>query len=421
MPAYRGGVPERGKVCRAALLCAVLALAGCTSGGHSGPVRLAAGPAEAADDTPVQIGITGLGDGERVTVRASARDARNRSWASTATFVAGGGGAVDLGRARPVAGSYRVADAAGPLWSLLPTFSHDPTVQFVPAQPSFTVALTASTGGHVRARASLVRTDQVPSTTLTVASNGLAGALFTPVQPRPGVPAVLVIGGSEGGEPTSQARALALVGYPALALGYFAEPGLPACLCSIPIEYFARAVGWLRAQPAARGRPVVLVGGSRGAEGALLITSTLPHLVDGVVANSPSSIVMGALGPGATSTTPAWTYAGRPVPDESIPIGRITVPLLTSYGGKDKIWDSADAVSVVMSELVNAGDRAPHTALSYPDAGHSAAGSVPYVPRSTWARSAGAPATQLGGTVAANAQAAERYWARLLAFLDAVR
>jgi dienelactone hydrolase len=403
------------------VLCGALVLAGCTGGGHRGPVRLAAGPARAAYDTPVRIRMTGLGDGERVTLRASTRDARNRSWASTATFVAGGDGVVDLARAKPVAGSYRVADAAGPLWSLLPTFSRDPTVQFVPPQPSFTVALAASTGGKVRARASLVRTDQAASTTLTVASNGLAGALFTPPQPKPGVPAVLVIGGSEGGEPTSQARALALVGYPAFALGYFAEPGLPACLCSILLEYFAKAVAWLRAQPAARGRPVVLMGTSRGGEGALLITSTLPHLVDGVVANSPSSIVMGAYGPGAMSTMPAWTYAGQPVPNESIPIGRITVPLLTSYGGKDQVWDSADAVSIVMSELASAHDPAPHTALSYPDAGHSAVGSPPYLPHPAWARPAGSSPNQLGGTVTANAQAAERFWARLLAFLDAVR
>ncbi len=33
------------------------------------------------------------------------------------------------------------------------------------------------------------------------------------------------------------------------ALGYFKEPGLPQCLCGIPLEYSARAVGWLRAHP----------------------------------------------------------------------------------------------------------------------------------------------------------------------------
>ena len=55
-------------------------------------------------------------------------------------------------------------------------------------------------------------------------------------------------------------------GYPALAVGYYDQPGLPKCQCSTPLEYFARAVGWLRAQPAGRGRPVVLYGASDSAQ-----------------------------------------------------------------------------------------------------------------------------------------------------------
>jgi acyl-CoA synthetase (AMP-forming)/AMP-acid ligase II len=49
----------------------------------------------------------------------------------------------------------------------------------------------------------------------------------------------------------------------------------------------ARAVGWLRAQPAGRGRPVVLYGASRGAEAVLLLASYLPHLADGVGGQLP--------------------------------------------------------------------------------------------------------------------------------------
>jgi dienelactone hydrolase len=59
-------------------------------------------------------------------------------------------------------------------------------------------------------------------------------------------------------------------------------------------EYFARAVSWLRAQPAGRGRPVVLYGASDGAQAALLLASYLPHLADAVVASSPTDIIHGA-------------------------------------------------------------------------------------------------------------------------------
>ena len=49
----------------------------------------------------------------------------------------------------------------------------------------------------------------------------------------------MILGGAETGDLNGDA--LALAGYPALALGYFKEPGLPQCLCSVPLEYFARA------------------------------------------------------------------------------------------------------------------------------------------------------------------------------------
>lgn len=64
----------------------------------------------------MRIRISGLADGQRVTLRATTRDGQDRVWASSATFTAGGSGVVDLAGAAPVAGSYRVADAAGPLW-----------------------------------------------------------------------------------------------------------------------------------------------------------------------------------------------------------------------------------------------------------------------------------------------------------------
>jgi uncharacterized protein len=32
-------------------------------------------------------------------------------------------------------------------------------------------------------------------------------------------------------------------------VGYFSLPGLPSALANIPLEYFARALRWLAAQP----------------------------------------------------------------------------------------------------------------------------------------------------------------------------
>ena len=94
----------------------------------------------------------------------------------------------------------------------------------------------------------------------------------------------------------------------------------------------------LRAQPAGRGRPVVLYGASDGAQAALLTASYLPHLADAVVANSPTDLIHGA----TSGTGPGWTFGGKPLEAGMlIPVTRIRVPLLIGDGGQDAVWDSA--------------------------------------------------------------------------------
>jgi dienelactone hydrolase len=397
------------------LLASVLGLAcvGCSGGTASAlRVRLDAGPAAGVFDTPVRITVSGLPPG-LVTVQARAQDAQGRLWQSAARFRVGSAGTLNLAHAVPVSGSYHVADAAGLLWSLRPAFTSNPGTPFIMGQAGFTVQVQVLARGHARATTTLARrwSFSARPTVQSVRRDGFASTFFTPSRARPGAPAVVVLGGSEGGEDTLTAAALAMDGYPALALGYFKEPGLPHCLCAIPLDYFARAVGWLRAQPATRGRPVVLFGGSRGAEGALLIASYEPHLVDAVVASSPSSQINGAYGgkPG-----PAWTFHGKALPTGTpIPVSRIRVPVLLSDGGQDTIWDSAEAAIAIVAELKAAHDRAPYTNLYYPGAGHAFLGIPPYFPYS-WSGAYG----PVGGTRQANSLAAEQSWTKMISFLN---
>jgi len=395
-----------------ALLCA-----GC-SGGPASPahaqVHLSAGPFSAPFDTPVHVTASGLPPGGLVTLRARTLDYEGRPWESAAQFRASDAGTLSLATAVPVSGGYRVADPAGLLWSLHPAFTTAPGTQFYLSYAGFVVTLQVVAGGRVQATATLVRlwTSGTSSSVQTVARDGFAATLFTPASVTPGTPVVVVIGGSEGGELTLTADGLALAGFPALALGYFQEPGLPRCLCSIPLEYFVHAIGWLRAQPVARGRPVVLYGGSRGAEAALLIASYEPRLVDAVVANSPSAFIVGAYG----GTGAAWTLHGRPLaPQTEIPAGNIRVPLLLGDGGQDEVWDSAGSATVIVQELREAGDRAPYTNLYYPAAGHGNFGSPPYFPYSD-----SVDDIALGGSEQANALATEQFWTKMIGFITSV-
>ena len=402
-------------VCAAAL-AALGILTGCSSGQAAAlHVRLDAGSAVAAFVTPIRVTVNGLPPGALVTLRAQATDYEGRTWRSAAQFRASSTGKLNLATAVPVSGSYHVADAGGLLWSLRPAFTGNPEAQFYETYTGFTVTLQVLADGRVQATSTLRRVDVGPTSTQTVRQNGFASTFFVPAKPRPGAPVIVVIGGSEGGEPTLQASALAAIGYPALALGYFDEPGLPTCLCDIPLEYFARAVRWLRAQPVAHGRPVILRGASRGGEGALLIASYEPHLFDAVIASSPSAYSNGSYGPGSSPAVSGWTWHGKPLPiGAQIPVSRIRVPLLIGDGGQDAVWPSATSASLVMTELRAAHDTAPYTNLYYPKAGHAFLGWPPYFPTAFYL----SPSDIMGGTSAANEQATERSWAQMIAFVD---
>jgi dienelactone hydrolase len=389
----------------------MLAGAGCGSGPAGAPVRLDAGPAAAALVDPVHVSVSGLPPAGLVTVQARTLDPQGQPWVSAAVFRASAAGTLNLATAVPVSGSYHTADAAGLFWSLHPAPGTNQATNFSSSAAGFTVRLEVLTGGRVRASATLRRLLPVTVSVQAVHRDGFAGLLYTSAAVRPGAPAVVVLGGAAGGYDDLPALGLAMSGYPALALAYFDEPGLPQCLCSIPLEYFARAVGWLRAQPAGRGRPVVLYGASRGAEAVLLLASYLPHLADGVVASSPTAAINPA---NSAAPGPAWTFGGQPLaPVGNIPVTRIRVPLLMGDGGQDAVWDSAAAASTIMGELRGSPDHAPATNLYYPGAGHYYFGVPPYFPVFTNTEVAG-----LGGSAQADALATEQFWTRMITFLN---
>ena len=352
-----------------------LAAAGCGSGAANAPVPLDAGPATAAFVAPVHVSISGLPATGLVTVQAQMVGQKGQPWQSAAVFRASTAGTLNLSTAVPVSGSYHTADAAGLLWSLHPASPNNTTNPLSISAPAFTVRLTVLTGGHVRATATLQRQLTVTASTQTVRQDGFAGTLYTSAAVKPGAPAVVALDGD--GENRATAEGLAMSGYPALALGYYNQPGLPPCECSIPLEYFARAVSWLRTQPATRGRPVVLYGVSDSAEAVLLVASYLPHLADAVVANSPTATIDIE----SSGTGPAFTFGGKPLADGmTIPVTSIRIPLLMGDGGQDGLQDSAGSATFIMGELHGSADHAPATNLYYPGAGHAYFGLPPYYP-----------------------------------------
>jgi hypothetical protein len=309
----RRGIRRRGRRTAAALAVAVLlvtVVGACTRGAQG---RIAVDESSALFDDPLHVRVSGARPGQQVTINASTTDADGRPCESTATFVAGPDGSVDVASAKPVSGTYTAASATGLLWSMAPEDSND--YSFVPAATTFTVTLAlvidAATVAH--ARFDRVTTAAgVGRQTVSLGTDGVYGVMYEPPDTTSRKPVVLVFGGSEGGlGGGDEAAALASHGYPALALAYFGEPGLPSTLTDVPLEYFATALRWLARQPGVDPDRMVVDGVSRGSEAALLLGVTYPELVHAVIAKVPSSAVFSGL---PDVNQPAWTRQGTPVP-----------------------------------------------------------------------------------------------------------
>ena len=189
----------------------------------------------------------------------------------------------------PVSGSYHVADAAGLLWSLHPAFARAP-------EPSFTWATAASRSGcrcwqgEVKAAATLVRlwSFETGPSVQTVGRDGIASTLFTPTGSRPALPPLSSSAARTVARKPSPPRRWRWPGIPRWRWGTLRSPDFRSA-CA-PFRWStspALCTGCARSRW--QGRRVVLIGGSRGAEGALLVASYEPHLFDAVVADSPTS------------------------------------------------------------------------------------------------------------------------------------
>jgi dienelactone hydrolase len=316
---------------------------------------------------------------------------------------------VNLATTAPVSGTYHVADAGGLLWSLQPSSPSEHGSQFYVGR-DFTVDVQVSEGGAVVAHGTMIRSTIAAGETseeFTMKSAGFVGTLLMPAHVPASRALIVALGGSAGGEPLLPASALAAQGIPTLAVAYFGEPGLPSCLCDIPLEYFDHVLKWVKDRPETRGRPVVLLGSSRGAEAALLVADTYPHDLDALALGSPTDTVHDHFG-GSGS---AWTVGGEMIPTgEVIPVDAITVPVMIGAGGRDAVWDSASSAASIMSRLppVSNGSALGHVNLTYPAAGHMfvAPPFIPYVVAGE------------GGTEFGNQLALQAFWPRLATFAE---
>lgn len=140
-------------------------------------------------------------------------------------------------------------------------------------------------------------------------------------------PLIVGLGGSEGGNAWTSdywkktRDQFIEKGYAFLAIGYFGAKGTPDKLEKIAIEDVHYAIEVAKKNKKINKQKIAIIGGSRGADLALLLGSYYDD-IKGVVAIVASNVTF----PGNTNhfTTSTWTYQNKelpfvPVNDEAVP------------------------------------------------------------------------------------------------------
>ncbi|WP_027012872.1 acyl-CoA thioester hydrolase/BAAT C-terminal domain-containing protein [Corynebacterium freiburgense] len=246
---------------------------------------------------------------------------------------------------------------------------------------------------------------------------------------------IVTFGGSEGSADTVTAAKLAAEGHEVYALYYFGQPGQKETLENVPLELFNDVLPNL-------SKPITVMGGSKGAELALLLSTYYPE-IDNVALVAPTMHHWQGLG-GRMEYHPSFTWEDKPIPyinfsqadgpvlfwqavsltlakpvtfeptyssalkntpeaereQARIKIEKTKARLFIVAGEKDELWGSSTAAKDIQQRV---GDRAE--VHIYPDGGHAL----------------GAPDEvgflRLGGTEEANKAMAEDSHKKLLQWL----
>lgn len=269
-------------------------------------------------------------------------------------------------------------------------------------------------------------------------------------------PAIVLLGGSEGGDVMSRAAPeFAAHGYVAASVAYFGAPGLPQTLENIPVETVGNAVQAIASRPDVDPERIAIMGASKGGELALLVASLYPQ-IHAVVAVVPSPFAWQGIAHALGAPTSSWTYESKPLPyvAYSAEMGQlfgaaftthapldlrkgyeasmrrngsqvapamfrlenIKGPILFIAADDDQIWNSVAQSHMALTYLHEHNHPYADRLIQYPNAGHAFLYSSAKRPLLT--APMGPFTLMLGGTPSGNTKAATDAWPKILSFLS---
>ncbi|WP_342539578.1 acyl-CoA thioesterase/bile acid-CoA:amino acid N-acyltransferase family protein [Heyndrickxia sp. FSL K6-6286] len=271
-------------------------------------------------DSPVKITIQDVKPGKKVTIKAKriATGLKRLELESYAIFIVDRSGKVELDSEEPISGSYSGVDGMGLFWSLeltkIEELSLNSEYNVAPLAPQiFTLYLEINqTIVHEIKITRLWKSDNIARH--EIRENGLVATLFC-MNDRTPLPAIIVLGGSEGGINEYLPALLSSHGFTVFALAYFGMEDLPKQVVRIPLEYMKSAIDWIKSRPEAIPNWIGIHGTSKGSELALLTASYFQE-IKAVVSLNGSAISFSGIVPWSEDEKlpPAWTYKGIPIP-----------------------------------------------------------------------------------------------------------
>ena len=214
--------------------------------------------------------------------------------------------------------------------------------------------------------------------------------------------AIVLIGGGQWGD--YWAQEFANSGMVGLSIPYTGKEGLPKLPEEIDLAYFENAIMWLGKQKEVNKNKIVIMGASRNAELALVLASTFPEIISGVVAYSPSSVSWSntILPYNSNELKPSWKYKGIDIPyvpmekiignesdkiellaywekglSKSELVNRATIktekingPILLFSGTDDKVWPSSLMADMIEENLKAYEFKHSFQNIKYENAGH---------------------------------------------------
>jgi uncharacterized protein len=211
--------------------------------------------------------------------------------------------------------------------------------------------------------------------------------------------ALIILGGAEGGNEFGNLMApyFQSKGYHVLSLAFIKADGLNDQLEKVPIEMVEKAIAWIQSNQGHVIKKIGLIGGSKGAELALLST-TLYQNIDALVLISPTSVVWQSINEQDwDAEESSWTYKGKSLPflrydfsrgvermydfyntaidnlespEPIIKAENIDCPVLLLSGKKDLVWPSKKMAEMIKSRLEEFNFSHPFNHHNFEEAGH---------------------------------------------------